>query len=339
MKAVYVPNYGSSEVIEVRDVPKPEVSPKDVLVLIYASSVSTAHGMMRSGTPKFARLFLGISRPSQPLIGTGFAGVVEQVGSEVSKFSVGDEVMGTTDIKGGANAEYVSISEDDLILPKPKNVSFEAAAVMDDGPMTSMNFLTRITQVKAGQTVLINGASGGLGSVAVEIAKHKGAYVIGVCSGKNVEFVKSLGADKVIDYTKDDFTRTSDTYDIIYDTIGKSSYSACKQSLTKNGIYCSPVLSLGLLIKIGWHSLFSTGKRAWFSATGLLPIDQKLVLAVATSKMMEEGKINPHIEATYDFDHIRDAHAVIDTGRKVGNLVLVSFKAPTPEADGSTTNL
>ena len=260
MKAIVATGYGSPEVFQLQNVNKPEPKDNEVLVEIHAASATTADGMLRTGTPYFARLFTGIRKPKQPIPGTGFAGVITALGKNVTSFNIGDKVFGETTFGFSTNAEYVSVPENGVILPLPEHLSFYEAASMCDGHLTSYNFLTSVSQVKPGQKVLINGAAGALGTAAIQIAKHLGAEVTGVCSTRNVGLVKSLGADHVIDYSKQDFTKTGKTYDVIYDTIGKSSFPKAKAALTETGEYISPVLQLPLLLQILKTST-SKGKR------------------------------------------------------------------------------
>jgi NADPH:quinone reductase-like Zn-dependent oxidoreductase len=224
MKAIVCTKYGSPDVLELKEVEKPTPKDNEVLVKIYASSATAADCMMRQGTPFYGRLFLGLRKPHPSITGTGFAGVIEAVGKAVKRFQVGDSVFGETGMGFSTNAEYVCLPEDGVLSTLPNNLTYEEAAPICDGALTSFSFLKDIGEIQSGQSVLINGASGSLGSAAVQIAKSFGADVTGVCSTTNLELVKSLGADKVIDYTSEDFTQTRQTYDIIFDTVGKSSF-------------------------------------------------------------------------------------------------------------------
>lgn len=264
MKAAIYATYGPPEVIQVVHIEKPVPKPNEVLVQIKASSVTRADTMMRQGVPKFGRLFLGLFKPKNTALGTGFSGVIESVGEQVSKFKIGDEVFGEKLFSNGCNAEYLCIAEDMVIKNKPTNISHQEAAPICDGFLTSYNFLIDIANIKEGQQILINGASGSLGSAAVQLAKVLGAKVTGVCSTKNVSFVKSLGADEVVDYKNEDFTNTQNKYDIIYDSVGTLSFKSCKNVLTQKGIFMTPVLSFGIL----WHSIVNS-KKVKFGATGL----------------------------------------------------------------------
>lgn len=321
MKAVFCTAYGSPDVLKVRETVMPNPKDNELLIKVHAASITTADTMMRSGTPRFARLFLGWGKPKHPIMGTGFAGTVAKVGKEVKGFEKGDPVFGETGITFGANAEYVCVPADGIVLPMPHYLSFEEAAVMCDGPLTSMNFLKDIADIEAGTKVLINGASGSLGVAAIQIAKHSGAEVTAVCSTANIDLVKSLGADHVIDYTENEFTEGDLEYDVVYDTVGKSCYGKAAKVLKKSGVYMSPVLNYKILIPMLTNRL-RKGPKAKFDATGLnKPWELKAKLKKLLL-MMAEGKYNAVIERRYAMEQIADAHGYIDTGRKRGNVVL-----------------
>jgi NADPH:quinone reductase-like Zn-dependent oxidoreductase len=321
MKAIVCTKYGSPDVLELKEVEKPTPKDNEVLIRVYAASATAADCMMRQGTPFYGRLFLGLKRPKNPITGTGFAGTIEAVGKEVKLFKEGDSVFGETGIGFSTNAEYVCLPEDGVLATLPYNMTYEEAAPLCDGALTSWTFLKDIGQIQCGQSVLINGASGSLGSAAVQIAKYFGAEVTGVCSTTNLEMVKSLGADKVIDYTKEDFTKTGQTYDIIFDTVGKSSFSRCKGSLRENGVYLSPVLSLPLLSQMIWTSKVGS-KKAKFSATGLRPVSELRVLLNELKECIEAGKIKSIVDRSYSLKQTAEAHRYIETGHKKGNVVI-----------------
>ncbi|MCA9432896.1 MAG: NAD(P)-dependent alcohol dehydrogenase, partial [Candidatus Omnitrophica bacterium] len=262
------------------------------------------------------------TKPSHPIPGTGFAGMVEEVGEGVDGFEKGQRVFGETGVNFGANAEYLCLPEDALVMTIPSNLTEEEAAPICDGALTSYNFLKAIGNIQSGQKVLINGASGSLGSAAVQLAHHFGAEVTGVCGPSNLDWVRSLGADTVIDYSREDFTRTGQTYDLIYDTVGKSSYPNCKGALSEKGAYLSPVLSMPLLFQMLWTSKFGS-KKAKFSATGLKPVPELRILLQELLEIFEAGKIKTEIDRRYPLDQAAEAHRHIDTGHKRGNVVLV----------------
>jgi NADPH:quinone reductase-like Zn-dependent oxidoreductase len=322
MKAIVCTKYGSPEVLQLQEVEKPAPKNNEVLIKVYASSVTAADGMIRKGEPFYGRLFLGLTKPKHAISGTGFSGVIESVGKDVKKFKKGDQVFGESLLDFGANAEYLCVLENSLLEKKPKNMTHEEAAPVCDGALTSYNFLKLIGKIERGKKVLINGASGSLGTAAVQLAKYYEAKVTGVCSTTNVELVKSLGADQVVDYTKEDFTKSGKTYDIIYDTIGTSSFLKCKASLTENGSYLSPVLGMPLLFQMLWTSIIGN-KKAKFSATGILPLPKLQVLFNELIQLIELGKVKSHIDKRYQLEQIVEAHHYVETGRKKGNVVTI----------------
>ncbi|MFK7925994.1 MAG: NAD(P)-dependent alcohol dehydrogenase [Bacteroidia bacterium] len=321
MKAVVCTKYGGPEVLQVQEVAKPIPKENEVLVRIHASTVTAADTFMREGTPYVGRLMLGLLKPKNPVTGTGFSGVVEAVGTAVTTFKPGDKVFGESIFGYGTNAEYSCVSEEGVIARLPENVSFEETASICDGPMTSLNLMRNLANIQAGQEVMIIGASGALGTAAVQLAKHFGARVTGVCSGANAALVKSLGADEVIDYRKEDFRENGKSYDIIYDTVGKSSFPKAKRSLKKEGIYLSPVLGLPLLWHLLWTSLFGS-KKVKFGATGMKPVPELRVLLQELREMLAAGKLKTVIDRRYKMSEIAEAHRYVDTGHKKGNLVL-----------------
>lgn len=321
MQAVITTGYGSPEVFKPGRAPKPSPSPDEILVRIHASPVTKADTMMRTGKPYIGRLFLGLTKPKHLIWGTGFAGVVESVGANVTKFNPGDRVFGENVNHFGTYAEYVSIPEDGIVAHMPESLAFTEAAGMCDGGVTSLNFLCNLGKIRAGQHVLINGASGSLGAAAVQLAKHFGARVTAVCSTANVALVKALGADEVIDYTRQDFTAQENRYDLIYDTVGARSFQECKKALTPKGSYISPVLGMSLLIDMLATSLFGN-KKAKFSATGALPKAEIKRLLALLINIVEAGHLRMPIDRTYPLEQIVEAHTYIDTGRKKGNVVL-----------------
>jgi NADPH:quinone reductase-like Zn-dependent oxidoreductase len=268
MRAVVAKGYGTHEVLEPEKVEIPRIGGNDVLVKIYAGSATRADTMMLSGKPLIGRLFTGLRKPKHAIPGTGFAGEVVDTGENVTLFKKGDRVFGETTLGFGTNAEYVAINENGVILLKPDNLSFAEAATFCDGHLTSINFLREIGKVKPGQKVLINGASGSLGTSAVQLAKYFGAEVTAVCSTANVGLVKSLGADNVIDYSKEEFTTINEQFDLIYDTVGKSSFRKSKKVLARKGLYISPVMKFSLIIQMILTSA-NRNRKAIFAASGL----------------------------------------------------------------------
>ncbi len=323
MKAMVITGYGSPDVLQLQEVNKPTPKANEVLVKVKTSAATTADSMMRTGKPYFARLFIGLTKPKAPIPGTGFAGVIEGIGDEVKNFKIGDRVFGETAFGFSSNAQYLTISEEGVILPLPDEMDFSEASNFCDGHLTSFNFLKVIADIKPGQKVLINGAAGALGTSAVQIAKHLGAEVTAVCGTKNVGFVKSLGADKVIDYKQEDFTQTSDRFDFVYDTVGKSSFNSSKGVLKENGVYLSPVLQFPLLMDMIKTSMFGS-KKAKFEATGTNKEDKLRNMLAQVLEIYRAGKLQTVIDRQFPLEKLAEAHQYIDGGHKKGNVVIYS---------------
>lgn len=321
MKAMITTSYGSPDVFKLENVAKPVPTSNQVLIKIYASAVTKADTMMRTGSPFIGRLFTGIRKPKHAIWGTGFAGVIESIGSEVTLFKVGQKVFGESIDTMGAYAEYITVPENGIIAHLPKNLNFEEAAGICDGGITSLNFLVNLGNIKAGQKVLINGASGSLGTAAIQIAKHYGAEVTGVCSSNNRDLVKKIGADHVIDYTLQDFTLSESSYDLIYDTVGTRSYKECSKALTEQGIYLSPVLGMRLIANMVLTAIFGK-KKAKFSATGALPLQETKRLMDQLLEIVEVGDMKPVIDRAYPLEQLAQSHRYVDAGHKKGNVVL-----------------
>jgi NADPH:quinone reductase-like Zn-dependent oxidoreductase len=260
MKAIVQTQYDPPDVLQLKEVEKPVPKDNEVLVKIYATSITAAHCAMRKGIPFFGRVFIGFTKPKVPIPGTDLAGEIEAVSKDVTRFKRGDHVFGSSDLGGGCYAEYTCLPENEVLTVKPNNMTHEEASAIVEGASTALPFLRDKGKIQRGQNVLINGASGGIGTAAVQLAKYYGADVTGVCSTANVELVRSLGADRVIDYTQEDFTKNGEMYDIIFDTVGKSSFSQCKGSLTQTGVYLNPVLGLPMLLHMLWTSKIGSQK-------------------------------------------------------------------------------
>ncbi len=322
MNAIISTGYGGPEVLKLQEVPKPTANANEVLIKIHAASVTRAGTMMRTGKPYIGRFFTGLKKPKHPIPGTGFAGVVEAIGNSVTRFKVGQRVFGESVEIFGTHAEYIALPEDGLITTLPDIMTFEEAASACDGPLTSINFLKEVAAIKPGHKVLINGASGSLGTAAVQLARYYGAEVTGICSTKNIELVKSLGADHVIDYTKEDYTLRKDKYDIIYDTVGLLSFSKSKKVLTENGLFVSPVLKMPILFQMLWTSMFGK-KKVKFAATGLKPKEELRVLLEELTEIITSGNIKSVTDKVYPLQDVAEAHRYIDLGHKKGNVVVM----------------
>lgn len=322
MKAIVASGYGGPEVLQIKSMPKPSPKENEVLVKVIATSATTADGMMRSGKPYFGRLITGLRKPKHQIPGTGFAGYIVETGLNTNKLILGTRVFGETTLGMSTNAEYVAVPEDGVILPMPDNMTYAEAATYGDGHVTSLNFLKEIAQVKPNHKVLINGASGSLGTAAVQIAKFMGAEVTGVCSTRNVGLVKSLGAEHVIDYNKEDFSRGNIKYDLVFDTVGKSSYAKSKNILTESGQYVSPILKFSLLLQMLWTKVFAK-KKAKFTATGLRSETELRDLFAQLVPMFKEGHLKTVIDRQYPLEKISEAHRYIASGHKKGNVVVI----------------
>lgn len=322
LNAWSVSAYGGPEVLTPVARPMPQPQAHDVLVRVRASAVTRADGMMRAGTPRFARLFIGLRRPKHDLIGTCFSGEVVATGSEVTRFAVGDQVYGMAGLSFGANASHICTDENGVLMHKPEALSHEEAAVMGDGPSTSINFLQNLADLRPGEKVLIIGAAGSLGTAAVQIAVAMGAEVTGTCSARNAGLVASLGASHVIDYASEDFTLSGRRYDVIYDTVAASSFGKAKRALTRTGRYVCPVLSGRLLLDVLRTAMFGQ-RKARFGASGMLKPEEARGLHAQLVEMVEADRFAPVMDRTYPFEHLIEAHRYVEGGHKRGNVVVV----------------
>lgn len=317
MKAIVYTKFGSPDVLKLQEVAKPAPKDNEVLIRIVATTVAVEDPGIR------ARPGLnGFLKPKRSILGFYLAGEVEAVGKDVKRFKKGDKVYGNTGLSLlGTYAEYICMPEDGALAMKPANITDEEAAALPNGALTALPFLRDKGNIKSGQKVLIYGASGAVGTIAVQLAKYFGADVTGVCSTTNLELVKSLGADKVIDYTQEDFTKNGQTYDIIFDTVGKSAFSRCKDSLTENGIYLTTVPSLATFIQMLRTSM-TGGKKVGIAATGLRPSNEKTKELIFLNGLIEAGQIKAVIDRSYPLEHIAEAHKYVEAGHKKGNVVI-----------------
>lgn len=317
MKAIVYTRYGSFDVLQLKEVPEPAPKDNEVLVKIHATTVTTAGLANVSGKPFIARIAspdLGLTRPKISILGVELAGEIKAVGNAVTRFKVGDQIF--AEPEAGAFAEYICIPEDGLLALKPANATYEEAAAACDGFLTAMPFLRDGGKIKRGQRVLINGASASIGTVAVQIAKHLGAEVTGVCSTTNLDLVRSLGADHVVDYSVEDFTHSGKTYDIIFDVVAKSSFGRCKGALADNGVYLCTFPTVGALLpRFG-------SKKAKFIATGLRPLADRLKDLQSLKELMEAGVIRTVIDRRYPLEETAEAHRYVAKGHKKGNVVI-----------------
>jgi NADPH:quinone reductase-like Zn-dependent oxidoreductase len=322
MKAIVYTEYGPPDVLQLKEVEKPTPKEDEVLIKIYATVVTALDCAGRKGEPFFGRFVTGLIRPKINIQGFELAGKIEAVGKDVKQFKEGDQVYGSTNLSLGAHAEYICQPEDGPLAIKPANMTYEEAAAIVEGGLTALPFLRDTANIQSGQKVLINGASGSIGTAAVQFAWYFGAEVTGVCSTTNLELVKSLGADKVIDYTKEDFTKSGQTYDIIFDILGKSSFSRCKSSLTQKGRYLSAAPpTLAMILQVLWTSKIGS-KKAVIAFTGLRPASEKTEDLVFLRELMEAGKIKPVIDRRYPLEQTAEAHRYVEKGHKKGNVVI-----------------
>jgi NADPH:quinone reductase-like Zn-dependent oxidoreductase len=326
MKAITSRAYGAPETIRIEELPTPVPREGEVLIRTYASVVSGAECTARAGRDPFARLYFGLMRPRFPVLGTGFAGEVQAVGSAVVKYRTGDRVMGSMGPRLGAHAEFVAVSEDGVIALMPGGLEPADAVAVLDGALTALPFLRDAAGLKTGQSILINGASGAVGTAAVQLARHCGAVVTAVCSTANVELVKSLGADHVIDYTTEDFTRTAGAYDVVFDAVGKSSYPRSRDLLKPGGSYLTTVPSLSVLM---WALVTRiVGRtRAGIAFTGLRKAPAMARDVTFVGQLAASGHLVPVIDRIYGLNDAASAHAHVETGHKKGSVV-ISLQTP-----------
>ncbi|MFC4404073.1 NAD(P)-dependent alcohol dehydrogenase [Gracilibacillus xinjiangensis] len=320
MKAIVYTKYGSPEVLQLNEVEKPVPKEKEILVKVKATTVTVADIRARSLAVPFpvwlpARIALGFRKPKKDILGMELAGVVESVGKDVKRFKEGDQIFAASLLGFGAYAEYKCLPEDGPVSIKPSNLSFGEAAAIPIGARTALFHLKK-ANIQSGQKVLVYGASGSVGSYAVQIAKYLGAIVTGVCSTANVELVKSLGADKVIDYTSEDFSSKGETYDVIFEAVGKSSFTACMKSLKQEGTYINvPVPLPG--VRMLWTKLTSSRKLILGQNS---PENSEALYFL--KELVEAGELKVAIDRTYDLEEIVEAHRYVEKGHKKGNVVI-----------------
>ena len=315
MKAIICTKYGSPDVLQMQEVEKPSPKDNELLIKIHATSVTSGDARIRRADPFIIRLIFGFKKPRRSILGVVIAGQVESIGKNVTKFKVGDPVFGTTGMAFGTYAEYQCVPENATLALIPNNMSYEEAAAIPFGATASLHFLKK-GKIKKGKKVLVYGASGALGTAAVQLAKHFGAEVTAVCSTSNIDMMYSLGADKVIDYTKEDFSKNGESYDIVYETVGKSSFSDCINSLNKNGVLLLANTEPSLLFNGLWTTISSSKKVI----AGVIKESAQDMLFF--KDLIEAGELKAVIDKSYPLEQIAEAHAYVDKGHKKGNVVI-----------------
>ncbi len=317
MKAIICTEYGSPEVARLAEVEKPIPKDNEVLIKIHATTVNRTDCGFRSAEYFIIRLFSGLFRPKNQILGSEFAGEIEAIGKNVTSFHINDKVFGYNDSRFGAHAEYIVMAEDDSITTMPENTTYEEAAPITEGAHYALCDI-KAAKIRAGQNILINGATGAIGSSAVQLVKYLGADVTAVCNTKNVDLVKSLGADVVIDYTKEDFTKLDQKFDVVFDAVGKSSFGKCKGLLTKRGVYMST--ELGYMSQNPFLAIVTPvfgGKKVLFPLPTISKQD-----VVFLKELVENGKFRPVIDRYYTLEQIVEAYRYVETGQKTGNVII-----------------
>ena len=317
MRAIINTEYGPPEVVKLMEVNKPVPEDNEVLIKIHATTVNRTDCGFRSAEYFISRFFSGLLRPKFKTLGNEFAGEIEAIGKEVKSFNIGDKVFAYNDTKFGAHAEYMTMAENEAITIMPGNLTYEEAAPITEGGHYALCDI-RAAKIESGQNILIYGATGAIGSAAVQLVKYFGAKVTAVCNTKNVELVKSLGADMVIDYTKQDFTKTGRTFDFVFDAVGKSSFGQCKQILNKKGIYISTELGKNSEnIFLALITPLFGGKKVLFPIPSISKED-----VIFLKGLVESDKFKPVIDRRYTLEQIVEAYKFVETGQKTGNVVI-----------------
>ena len=320
MKAVVYERYGPPEVLRIKEVPTPRPKDNEILIQIHVTTVTSGDWRVRSltvptGFGLIMRLVFGVWRPRQPILGSELAGVVAAIGKDVTRFQVGERVFAFNDVRMGCHAEAIVLPQDGMVVAIPPGLSDEAAAALCFGGTTALDFLRR-GKVRPGDKVLVNGASGSVGTAVVQLARHFGAEVTGVCSTANIDLVTSLGADHVIDYTQADFSRNGETYDLIVDTVGTAPFSRCKRSLKNGGRLLLVLAGLPAMLQGAWVSL--TSRHTIIAGPAAVKLEDLRHMAA----LAEAGNFQPVIDRRYPMEQIVEAHRYVDTGHKKGNLII-----------------
>jgi NADPH:quinone reductase-like Zn-dependent oxidoreductase len=315
MKAIVFTEYGAPEVLQLKEVAKPAPKDNEILIRIKATAVNSGDVRLRKADPFAVRFFFGLLKPKINILGSVFSGEVESVGNNVKLFKVGDPVFGHTNMSFGAYAEYICVAENGSLALKPANIVHDEAAAIPFGGVTALHFIKKAL-IKEDQKVLVVGASGAVGSAAVQLAKSYGAIVTGVCSTANIDLVKSIGADKVIDYTKEDFTANGEVYDLIIDTVNTISVARSLRSLTKNGVMILSAAGMSEMLHGMWINMTSNRKVM------MGVISHTAADIIFLKELIETDKFKPVIDRTYSMEQIIEAHAYVEKGHKKGNIII-----------------
>ena len=328
MKAIVYTEYGTPDVLQLKEVAKPTPKDNEILIRVYATPINygdiTARNFSNISPSEFnmpmplwlpARIAFGFRKPKNPILGSELAGEIEAIGKGVKKFKKGDQVFAYLGMSMGANAEYLCMPEDGTVAIKPANMSYEEASAVPYGGIMALSLLRKVN-IQKGQKVLINGASGGIGSLAVQLAKYHGAEVTGVCSTPRLKYVRSLGADKVIDYTEEDFTKNGERYDLIFDILGRSSFSRCKKSLKQNGRYLLASFKIGKFVQMLGTSIIGSKKVICAMAS------EKPEDLIFLKELVEAGKVKTVIDRCYPLEQTAEAHKYVEKGLKKGHVVI-----------------
>jgi NADPH:quinone reductase-like Zn-dependent oxidoreductase len=318
LKAIIHTQYGPPEVLQLKELPKPKPKDNEVLIKVHATTVNRTDCGFRSAEYFISRFFSGLFKPKNQILGNEFAGEIAEIGNAVTLYKPGDKVFGYNDITFSAHSEYMTIAEDSPITTMPTSLTFEEAAPITEGAHYALCDI-RAAKITRGQKVLVNGATGAIGSAAVQLINYFGAEVTAVCDTKNIALVKSLGAHLVIDYTQQDFTKLDTTFDVVFDAVGKSSFSKCKPILKENGIYIST--ELGYMAQNPFLALITPlfgGKKLLFPLPTINKKDVEFL-----KELVESKKFKPVIDKYYPLEQILEATRYVETGQKIGNVVIV----------------
>jgi len=315
MKAVLCNNYGGPEVLQISEIPRPAINENEVLIQLVCSNVNIGDIRIRKADPWAVRLFFGFTKPKRSILGGTFSGRIVQTGKKVTKWKPGDEVFGTTELRFGTYAEFVTMNENDFLSVKPGNVGFESASSSVFGTATAYDFI-RKAKIRKGDKVLVYGASGSVGSAAVQLLNYLGAEVTAVCGGGNLDAVKSLGADEVLNYKTVNWKTLEGKFDVVYETVNKLDYKLCKSLLKKEGTLILGAADFGTMLKGISHQLFSRHKVL----SGMIKTKKEDIDFIAM--LLEKNVLTPLIDRSYTMDEIQEAHRYVESGRKRGNVVL-----------------